>query len=135
MKPLRRRHPHPEIPLVSTADVSFLLLIFFLATTVFQVEAGSSSDSRFRARPPSSRAPTASPGSRWAKIARSSSTAKPVALGSLKEALRLRLGREPRTLVTVEVHPRAPYDALVQTLDQVKLSGVREIALRTAEGA
>jgi hypothetical protein len=37
--------------------------------------------------------------------------------------------------VSLEIHPRAPYDALVQTLDQVKLAGAREISLRTGEGA
>src|SRR5439155_17860068 len=42
MKILKRRHPHPEIPLVSTADVSFLLLIFFLSTTIFATQRGIS---------------------------------------------------------------------------------------------
>jgi biopolymer transport protein ExbD len=135
MKPLRRRHPHPEIPLVSTADVSFLLLIFFLATTVFQVERGI-----LLGLPVPGAPAVVARADRVARLTVGEDRSleldgKPVALGSLREALRLRLGREPRTLITVEVHPRAPYDALVQTLDQVKLSGAREIALRTAEGA
>lgn len=134
MKPLRRRHPHPEIPLVSTADVSFLLLIFFLSTTVFQVERGILLGLPIPGTP----APAAS-SDRLARLTVGADRSlrldgKPVALGSLKDALRQRLGREPRTLVTVEVHPRAPYHALVQTLDQVKLSGAREISLRTSEG-
>ena len=134
MKPLRRRHPHPEIPLVSTADVSFLLLIFFLSTTVFQVERGILLGLPIPGTPAS-----VASADRLARLTVGADRSlrldgKPVALGSLKDALRQRLGREPRTLVTVEVHPRAPYDALVQTLDQVKLSGAREISLRTAEG-
>lgn len=134
MKPLRRRHPHPEIPLVSTADVSFLLLIFFLSTTVFQVERGILLGLPIPGTPAS-----VASSDRLARLTVGADRSlrldgKPVALGSLKDALRQRLGREPRTLVTVEVHPRAPYDALVQTLDQVKLSGAREISLRTAEG-
>lgn len=135
MKPLRRRHPHPEIPLVSTADVSFLLLIFFLSTTVFQVERGI-----LLGLPAPGVAPREIPSDRIARITIGADRSlrldgDPVGAGALREALRLRLRREPATLVTLEVHPRAPYDALVQTLDQVKLSGAREISLRTAEGA
>jgi biopolymer transport protein ExbD len=135
MKSLRRRHPHPEIPLVSTADVSFLLLIFFLATTVFTVERGILLGLPVPGAPPTAARPD--------RIARVTVNADrtlrldgdTVGIGALKELLRARLRREPGTLVTLEVHPRAPYEALVQTLDQVKLSGAREISLQTVKGA
>lgn len=135
MKPLRRRHPHPEIPLVSTADVSFLLLIFFLATAVFQVERGI-----LLGLPAPGAAPRAVSSDRIARITVGADRSlrldgEPLAPGTLRDALRRRLEGRPGTLVTLEVHPRAPYDALVQTLDQVKLSGARDISLRTSEGA
>ncbi|HET9253143.1 MAG TPA: biopolymer transporter ExbD [Candidatus Eisenbacteria bacterium] len=135
MKPLRRRHPHPEIPLVSTADVSFLLLIFFLATAVFQVERGI-----LLGLPAPGAAPRAVASDRIARVTVGADRSlrldgETVAAGTLRDALRRRLERRPGTLVTLEIHPRAPYDALVQTLDQVKLSGARDISLRTAEGA
>jgi biopolymer transport protein ExbD len=135
MKPLRRRHPHPEIPLVSTADVSFLLLIFFLSTTVFQVERGI-----LLGLPVSGAPVPAAPPGRVARVTVGEDRSlrldgEVVAAGSLRDALRRRLGSEPGTLVSLEIHPRAPYDALVQTLDQVKLAGAREISLRTGEGA
>jgi biopolymer transport protein ExbD len=133
MKSLRRRHPHPEIPLVSTADVSFLLLIFFLSTTMFQVERG------ILLGLPAGGAPRVVSADRIARITVGADRSllldgESVAAGALHDALRMRLSSQPGTLVTLEVDPRAPYDALVQTLDQVKLSGAREIALRTAEG-
>jgi biopolymer transport protein ExbD len=136
MKPLRRRHPHPEIPLVSTADVSFLLLVFFLSTTVFQVERGI----LLGLPVPGAAARQAVRTDRIARVTIGADRSvrldgEAVGAGALRDALRLRLRREPATLVTLEVHPRAPYDALVQTLDQVKLSGAREVSLRTAEGA
>lgn len=135
MKPLRRRHPHPEIPLVSTADVSFLLLIFFLSTTVFQVERGI-----LLGLPVSGAPVPAAAAGRIARVTVGEDRSlrldgEALAAGSLREALRRRLGSEPGTLVSLEIHPRAPYDALVQTLDQVKLAGAREISLRTGEGA
>ena len=135
MKPLRRRHPHPEIPLVSTADVSFLLLIFFLATAVFQVERGI-----VLGLPAPGAAPRAVASERIARVTVGADRSvrldgESLAAGTLRDALRRRLERRPGTLVTLEVHPRTPYDALVYTLDQVKLSGARDISLRTAEGA
>ena len=135
MKPLRRRHPHPEIPLVSTADVSFLLLIFFLATAVFHVQRGI-----LLGLPAPGAAPRAVSADRIARVTVGEDRTlrldgEPQVLASLRDALRERLARQPGTIVTLEVHPRAPYDALVQTLDQVKLSGARDISLRTAEGA
>ena len=135
MKPLRRRHPHPEIPLVSTADVSFLLLIFFLATAVFQVERGI-----LLGLPVAGAAPRAVASDRIARVTVGADRSllldgETVASGTLREALRRRLERHPGTVVSLEIHPRAPYDALVQTLDQVKLAGARDISLRTAEGA
>lgn len=135
MKPLRRRHPHPEIPLVSTADVSFLLLIFFLATAAFQVERGI-----VLGLPAPGAVPRAVASERVARVVVGADRSlqldgEVLAAGTLREALRRRLERQPGMLVTLEVHPRAPYDALVQTLDQVKLSGARDISLRTSEGA
>ena len=40
MRIARRRSSNPEIPLVSTSDVAFLLLIFFLSTAALNVERG-----------------------------------------------------------------------------------------------
>ncbi len=130
MKPLRRRHPHPEIPLVSTADVAFLLLIFFLSTTIFYSERGI-----LLGLPRPGEAAVEVSSARIARVhvaADGSVTldGKPVP-GELRRALAERLRREPELLVTIALHPAAPYAALVTTLDQVKLSGARQISLRT----
>jgi biopolymer transport protein ExbD len=37
--------------------------------------------------------------------------------------------------VTLSVDPRAPYAALVEALDQIKLAGARQISLRTGTAA
>ncbi len=36
----KRKRPEAEIPLASTADIGFLLMIFFLLTTTFDVDTG-----------------------------------------------------------------------------------------------
>ena len=131
MKPLRRRQPHPEIPLVSTADVSFLLLIFFLSTAIFTAERGlvlglpvPGAPERL-VRPERIARVTVDAGHR---VALDGTVLRP---GGLRGALVARLRAEPGLIVQLTVDPAAPYAALVDALDQVKLSGVRDITLKS----
>jgi len=135
MKILKRRHPHPEIPLVSTADVSFLLLIFFLSTTIFATQRGIS----LELPGPAERALQV-PASKIAHAfvaADESVTLDGVVVppGSLAGAIRLRLQETPDLLLSLRIDPAAPYAALVSALDQVKLAGVRQVSIETGEGS
>jgi biopolymer transport protein ExbD len=135
MKPVRRRHPHPEIPLVSTADVTFLLLIFFLSTAIFSTERGILLGLPRPGEP--------------ARVVRPDQLVRiqvladrsilvdgsPWPAAGLRAALTDRLRRTPDLLVSISVDPRAPYASLVETLDQVKLSGARQISLGSGGGA
>ena len=131
MKPLRRRQPHPEIPLVSTADVSFLLLIFFLSTAMFSAERGivlglpvPGAPQRL-VRPERVARVTVEDGRR---VVLDGVLIEPRAL---KSALAARRRAEPDLIVELTVRPAAPYASLVLALDQVKLSGVRDITLKS----
>jgi biopolymer transport protein ExbD len=133
MKILKRRHPHPEIPLVSTADVSFLLLIFFLSTTIFATQRGISLELPRPGQPP-----LALPAG---KIARATVAADqsvtldgaPVPMASLAQAVRARLRTTPDLLLVLNVDSRAPYAAMVAALDQVKLAGTRQVSIQTVQ--
>ena len=134
MKILKRRHPHPEIPLVSTADVSFLLLIFFLSTTIFAAQRGISLE-----LPGPGERPVQLDASKTARLTVGADRSvhldgAVVAIGSLAGELRVRLRQKPDLLVHVTVDPQAPYAALVEALDQVKLSGARQVSLQTGGG-
>jgi biopolymer transport protein ExbD len=50
----------------------------------------------------------------------------------LKAALQARLRATPDLVVRISVDPAAPYAALVETLDQVKLSGARALTISGA---
>ena len=131
MKILKRRHPHPEIPLVSTADVSFLLLIFFLSTTIFATQRGISLE-----LPRPGEAPVQLPmgkTSRAVVAADESVTLDGVAvpMQSLGGAVRMKLRERPDLLLVLTVDPRAPYASLVAALDQVKLAGARQVSIQT----
>jgi biopolymer transport protein ExbD len=131
MKPVRRRHPHPEIPLVSTADVSFLLLIFFLSTAIFASERGI-----VLGLPIPGTSETVARGDRIARLTIAADQSvlldgKEMPRERLREALAARLRIDPELLVALAVDGHAPYAALVATLDQLKLAGARRISLET----
>ena len=131
MRILKRRHPHPEIPLVSTADVSFLLLIFFLSTTIFATQRGISLE---LPRPGQSPLPLAAGHTARAVVAADQSVTLDgvaVPMASLAGAVRTRLRETPDLLLVLAVDARAPYASLVAALDQVKLAGARQVSIQT----
>jgi biopolymer transport protein ExbD len=135
MKLVRRRHPHPEIPLVSTADVSFLLLIFFLSTATLSVERGillglpSRGEGKVLVRP-----------DRVARVSvlEDRSVAlegRPLGSESLRNALASRVAADPMVLVQLTIASGAPYASVIEALDVVKRAGVRNIALGMETGS
>lgn len=135
MKPVRRRHPHPEIPLVSTADVAFLLLIFFLSTAIFTAERGI-----VLGLPAPEESALFVPSGRIAGVRVRAAgdillDGNSVSRGGLREALAARIRAVPGLIVTLSIDQEAPYATLVETLDQVKLSGARQISLQMEAGS
>ena len=131
MKIVTRRHPHPEIPLVSTADVAFLLLIFFLSTTILNVERGI-----VLTLPGAGERVSVAEGTRIVDLAVASDESlrlegHPVPPERLRDAISALLAKDPGVLLRVTVGARAPDSALVAALDQVKLAGARQISLQT----
>jgi biopolymer transport protein ExbD len=131
MKILKRRHPHPEIPLVSTADVSFLLLIFFLSTTIFATHRGISLE-----LPRPGESPRVFPIAKTARAAVAADQSVTldgvaVPMEALGNAVKMRLVETPDLLLVLTIDPAAPYGAIVQALDQVKLAGARQVSIQT----
>ena len=135
MKIAHRRSSNPEIPLVSTSDVAFLLLIFFLSTAALNVERGLLLD-----LPRAGDVPAEVAASRLVTVevaadgAFSVDGAK-VSPDGLRAALAARVAAVPDAVIRLLVAPAAPYRAFVTALDQVKLSGARELSLETGSGA
>ena len=134
MKIARRRSSNPEIPLVSTSDVAFLLLIFFLSTAALNVERGLLLD-----LPRAGDVPAEIAASRLVTVEVAANGAfsldgKTVTSDGLRAALSARVAAVPDAVVRILIAPAAPYRAFVTALDQVKLSGARELSLETGAG-
>ena len=133
MKIVKRRHPHPEIPLVSTADVSFLLLIFFLSTTIFATQRGISLELPRPGEPPLVLADGATAHAVVAPDQSVTLDGVRLPMASLAEAVRVKLRARPELLLVLSVDARAPYASMVAALDQVKQAGARRVSIRTEE--
>lgn len=129
MRIARRRSATPEISLVSTSDVAFLLLIFFLATAALNVERGLLLE---LPRPGDVSAPTLPARIVTVEVASDGSLALDggsVSAEALGSALTARVAAEPAAVVRLLVAPAAPYAAFITALDRVKASGARQLSL------
>jgi biopolymer transport protein ExbD len=113
------------------SDIAFLLLIFFLVTTIFALEQGI---------------PMALPGeqSNTVKLKRKNIlTVKafangsvtidedPVNIGGITPIIEKRLAQNEKLVIVIETHPDAEYGLMVDILDELRLARARTISLRT----
>ncbi len=121
-----------EFNTASMSDINFLLLIFFLVSTMFAVEKGL---------------PMALPGkaSQTVKLKRDNVLTiqaykngsivirgtGPVNVREIKPLIEKKLLLNPKLVVVIETHPDADYGVMVDILDELRLARATRISLRT----
>jgi biopolymer transport protein ExbD len=127
-----RRSLEDRIPDSALADVAFLLLIFFLATTVIAEERGIPLLLPAQGTDGSPVNP--------ANVMRLSTDASgtilyvdrlPTAPGEIRERIREAQAGNPRLILLVDPHRKAPYRAMVDLLDEAKLAEAERISVKT----
>lgn len=128
-----------EIPTSSMADIAFLLLIFFLVTTVFedekglpivlpereaeQVEVSQKNIIHFLIQEDGS-----------VRVKRGESTAEQiVAAGEIEAIMRQEIGQNPEIIAAVKTAPEAPYRYMVSVLDELQQAASQRISLQLWE--
>jgi biopolymer transport protein ExbD len=108
-----------KVPTSSMADIAFLLLIFFMVTTIFKMEDG------LPVTLP--RAETAQKQERekimhiWIDAGgRVSINDKIVTISQVKDILKVMLGERPDLIVAFNADDRAPYGVVSDVMDQLK---------------
>jgi len=134
----RKERVSDEIPTASMADIAFLLLVFFLTTTVFNEEKGlpivlpEESEEQdvsakniifFIVRPDGS-----------VVVRRGESDQEQVvAFNQVESILRTELAANENLIAAIKTDPGAPYKHMINVLDEVKLAGADRISLQMLE--
>jgi biopolymer transport protein ExbD len=134
----RKERVSDEIPTASMADIAFLLLVFFLTTTVFNEEKGlpivlpEESEEQdvsakniifFIVRPDGS-----------VVVRRGESDQEQVvAYNQIESILRTELAANENLIAAIKTDPAAPYKHMINVLDEVKLAGADRISLQMLE--
>jgi len=134
MKLSRKRKRLSDIPTTSTSDISFLLLVFFLSTTTFDIKKGLG-----LVLPPASE-----PGQQKARIKDENLTKvwineeglvavneEEVALEDLEKMIRSKVKGNPDMVVSLKTDRKSNYDYMVRVLDLLRAAGAEKISLST----
>ena len=115
------------------ADLGFLLLIFFIVTTVFAIEQGIPLVLPGRAHAITRLKPADVFEIRAHADGTVEAGGQRIGAAAVHALVEARLARDPDTVVVLATAPDASYGVMVQVLDQIKLARCRRISLRTLE--
>ncbi len=135
----RKSKVSDEIPTASMADIAFLLLIFFLTTTVFEeekglpivlpeataaeVEVSQSNIIHFLVREDGAVA-----------IRRGESQAEQVvAYSEIEGIMRQEIANNPSIIAAVKTAPNSPYRHMINVLDELQSAAAQRISLQLWE--
>jgi biopolymer transport protein ExbD len=133
MAKIHRMKPSEEIPQASLADMAFLLLIFFIATTTISEEFGLS-----LILPAKSSGQAAEVNRQNVMVISTDETGtvylvddQPTPLNQIRILVKEAEAANDKLVVSVEPPAAAPYKAMVDILDELKMAGASRISLKT----
>jgi len=121
--------------MASTSDVAFLLLIFFIVTTIFAAEQGltlvlpGKKTEQDIVRVKQSNVATL-------KVHSTNQVTLdnvPIEINHIQKAIEDRIVANPKLVVVLEIHPEADYGQMVSCLDELKLANATRVSLKTTE--
>nr|MEE4267699.1 biopolymer transporter ExbD [Candidatus Krumholzibacteria bacterium] len=132
----KKKEPLGELRMDSTADVAFLLLIFFIVTTIFAAEQGltlvlpgKQKDQQDSIKVKESNIATLYVDeNNFITLDRNS-----IEINHIKQAISDRILANPKLVVVLKVHPDADYGKMVACLDELRLANANKVSLKTAK--
>jgi biopolymer transport protein ExbD len=131
----KKKRDNSEIPMSSTSDVAFLLLVFFIVMPMKADEIGISlvlpgkTNKQDTAKISQKNVATI----KVTANGRILFDGRSIRLKDIQQSIRDRVEANDKTVVILETHPDAVYGIMVACLDEVKLSGARKFSLKTTE--
>ena len=124
-----------EITMASTSDVAFLLLIFFIVTTIFAAEQGLTLVLPGKQKQKTDVVKVKQSNIATLFVHQDDSVTldgKPIAINHIMHAIEDRIYANPKLVVLLKVHPEADYGRMVACLDELKLANATKVSLKTA---
>lgn len=135
----KKARPSGEIPTASMADIAFLLLVFFLVTTVFDEERGLSivlpeANNEVEVSPKNILFLMVQPDG-LVNIQRGENPQiqAGVRANEISAIWRQELSNNPNLIAAVKTSPNAPYRFMIDVLDQLQTAGADKISLQILE--
>jgi len=134
----RKSKVSDEIPTASLADIAFLLLIFFLTTTIFDEEKGlpivlpEAAEEVAVAQKNILHLTVRADGIVDVKRGESPQVQR-VRASEIGDIWRLEVGQNPGLIAAVKTDPSAPYRFMIDVLDQLQQAGAERISLQMLE--
>jgi len=132
----RKKESIGELRMDSTADVAFLLLIFFIVTTIFAAEQGLTLVLPGKQKQQDDTVKVKQSNIATIYVDETNSITidgKPVVVNQIKNAIEARLMANPKLVVLLKIHPDADYGRMVACLDELRLANATKVSLKTAE--
>ena len=130
---IKRDKEKPEIPTASMADIAFLLIVFFMITSVFSVTRGL----EFQLPRQDQVAESTPEEAVHIRIEPAGSDCifvvddGQMALRDIAVYLQPKLARNPNKFVIIDTAPTAPYRCMVSVFDELKQANVKNISIPT----
>ena len=121
----------PEISMAPLVDIVFLLLIFFMVTTVFP-----ENDGLLIEKPSSENAAALDNEHIIIKLDRQGIAymeERPVTIDDIKRLLEVELASKPQLAVTIHADRRTTTESLIDVIDAAKAGGARKLGIATDE--
>ena len=128
-----------SIPTASTGDIAFLILIFFMSTSMFAKEKGlqimlpeptPAGESQVKIPPENLLNVAVNPeGQVQVNLASEPAKAEYVSIPQLRELVAQRLAANRDLVISFRVSRRAPYRVMVEVFDQLKLAKAERVSL------
>jgi len=131
---LRKEKDKVEIPTASMADIAFLLIVFFMVTSVFSVTRGLEFQLPKNENTPPD---TSQEEAIHIHIIPAGASCmfevdqQPMALEEIQIYIEPKLARNPNKFVIIDPEPDAPYRCMVDAFDELKQSEVKNISIPT----
>lgn len=131
MKIKKRQNASTEIPSASMSDIAFLLIIFFMLTTVFSQEQG------IKYQLPDSTTQVSLEKKPMTIVVDENENITIDDVPATLNDIRLKVSAQKlinkNLFVIIKIAPNAPYKYLIDVIDQVNLGGVDNIAFQSTE--